>query len=147
MKAGQHSLCRRGLLQHLLHPLVQQLACLQGVEEMRLEWILHPDGLTVVHAAATQDCFVQQGALRVGNVLHALPAKPGIFQAFADQFHLPLAVTIQLHTVTHGGSLTQFHHRQKRVAQQRVDIDIRLFFHARSTANSSGFRSPMVPGA
>ena len=147
MKAGQHRLCRRGLLQHLLHPLVQQLACLQGVEEMRLEWILHPDGLTVVHAAATQDCFVQQGALRVGNVLHALTAEPGIFQAFADQFDLPLAVAIQLHTVTHGGSLTQFHHRQKRVAQQRVDIDIRLFFHVRSTANSSGFRSPMVPGA
>ncbi|SVN39900.1 Uncharacterised protein [Klebsiella pneumoniae] len=112
---------------------------------MRLEWILHPDGLTVVHAATAQDRFVQQGALRVSYVLHVLPTESGIFQT--DQFHLPLAVAIQLHTVTHGGSLTQFHHRQKRVAQQRVDIDIRLFFHVRSTANSSGFRSPIVPGA
>ncbi len=112
---------------------------------MRLEWILHPDGLTVVHAATAQDRFVQQGALRVSNVLHALPAEPGIFQAFADQFHLPLAVAIQLHTVTHGGSLTQFHHRQKRVAQQRVDIDIRLFFMcaAPQTVQVSG--RPLFP--
>ena len=41
--------------------------------------------------------------------------------------------------------LTQFHHRQKRVAQHSVDIDIRLFFQVSTTANSSGFTSPMVP--
>ena len=114
---------------------------------MRLEWVFHPDGLTVVHATTAEHCFVQQGALRVSYVLHVLPTESGIFQTFADQFHLPLTVAIQLDTVTHGGSLTQFHHRQKRVAQQRIDIDIHIFFHVRSTANSSGFRSPMVPGA
>ena len=95
MKAGQHCLRGAGSCSTCRIRSYSSSPACRVLKKCDWSGILHPDGLTVVHATTAQDRFVQQGALRVSNVLHVLPAEPGIFQAFADQFHLPLAVAIQ----------------------------------------------------
>ncbi len=82
---------------------------------------------TVVHAATAQDRFVQQGALRVVMCSTLSRLNPASFRRSRT---IPPAAGSG-DTAPYRDARwfpTQFHHRQKRVAQQRVDIDIRSFF-------------------
>ncbi len=79
------------------------------------------------HATTAEHCFVQQGALRVSYVSTFSRLNPASFRRSRTSS-----------TSADSGDTARYrdarwfpdavHHRQKRVAQQRIDIDIHIFF-------------------